>query len=147
MRFTGLLCGLAIYNFTIINLPFPLVLYKKLLAEPVLLDDLDGLCPTTMRYKLKCSFHVDTKIFFVVSSRSLHSLLEYEGEDFEDVFCLSFVVSRELFGSLVTSELKPGGTNIIVTQKNKLVNSLPAAVSCRLLILLQNPGKSTLTYT
>lgn len=29
----GVLCGLAIYNFTIINLPFPLVLYKKLLSE------------------------------------------------------------------------------------------------------------------
>lgn len=25
----GILCGLAIYNFTIINLPFPLCLYKK----------------------------------------------------------------------------------------------------------------------
>ena len=29
----GVLCGLAIYNFTIINLPFPLALYKKLLSE------------------------------------------------------------------------------------------------------------------
>ncbi|UYV81069.1 HERC4 [Cordylochernes scorpioides] len=29
----GIICGLAIYNFTIINLPFPLVLYKKLLNE------------------------------------------------------------------------------------------------------------------
>ena len=29
----GVLCGLAIYNFTIINLPFPLALYKKILSE------------------------------------------------------------------------------------------------------------------
>ena len=29
----GIVCGLAIYNFTIINLPFPLALYKKLLEE------------------------------------------------------------------------------------------------------------------
>jgi E3 ubiquitin-protein ligase HERC4 len=29
----GELCGLAIYNSTIIDLPFPLVLYKKLLKE------------------------------------------------------------------------------------------------------------------
>ena len=29
----GLLCGLAIYNFTIINLNFPLALYKKLLKR------------------------------------------------------------------------------------------------------------------
>ncbi|XP_046455571.1 probable E3 ubiquitin-protein ligase HERC4 isoform X2 [Daphnia pulex] len=95
----GLLCGLAIYNFTIINLPFPLVLYKKLLAEPVELDDIGGLCPTLMR--------------------SLHSLLDYEGDDVEDVFCLSFVMSREVFGSVQTDELKPGGANILVTQKNK----------------------------
>lgn len=45
----GLLCGLAIYNFTIINLPFPLVLYKKLLGEAVGLDDLAGLSPTLFR--------------------------------------------------------------------------------------------------
>lgn len=31
----GKLCGLAIYNSTIIDLPFPLVLYKKLLKEYV----------------------------------------------------------------------------------------------------------------
>lgn len=29
----GILCGLAIYNFTIINLQFPLALYKKLLKK------------------------------------------------------------------------------------------------------------------
>nr|CAD7579788.1 unnamed protein product [Timema californicum] len=42
----GLVCGLAIYNFTIINMPFPLALYKKLLSEPVSLQDLKGLSPT-----------------------------------------------------------------------------------------------------
>ena len=31
----GVLCGLAIYNFTIIYLPFPLALYKKLLGDEV----------------------------------------------------------------------------------------------------------------
>jgi len=95
----GLLCGLAIYNFTIINLPFPLVLYKKLLSEPVQLDDLAGLSPS----------------FF----RGLHSLLEYEGDDVEEVFCLNFVVSREVFGDVRTDELKPHGADIPVTQKNK----------------------------
>jgi len=41
----GLLCGLAIYNFTIINLPFPVALYKKLLDEKVDLQDLKELSP------------------------------------------------------------------------------------------------------
>jgi E3 ubiquitin-protein ligase HERC4 len=45
-NYLGVLCGLAIYNFTIIDLPFPLALYKKLLKEPVSLQDLKGLSPT-----------------------------------------------------------------------------------------------------
>ena len=51
--------------------------------------------------------------------RGLHTLLEYEGEDVEDVFCLSFIVSREVFGDIRTDELKPNGADIPVTQKNK----------------------------
>ena len=45
----GLLCGLAIYNLIIINLPFPLALYKKLLGEKVDLNDLKDLSPTVAR--------------------------------------------------------------------------------------------------
>ena len=52
-----MLCGLAIYNFTIINVPFPLALYKKLLNEvdsngfgP---DDLEGLSPVVAKGKFK----------------------------------------------------------------------------------------------
>ena len=45
----GLICGLAIYNFTIINLPFPLALYKKLLDEKVDLHDLKELTPSVAR--------------------------------------------------------------------------------------------------
>lgn len=57
--------------------------------------------------------------YFAVCFRSLHSLLDYEGDDIDEVFCLSFVMSREVFGSVQTDELKPGGANIPVTQKNK----------------------------
>lgn len=46
----GIVCGLAIYNFTIINLPFPLALYKKLLDQSVGLDDLADLDPHLTRY-------------------------------------------------------------------------------------------------
>jgi len=46
----GVLCGLAIYNFVIINLPFPLVLYKKLLGESVGLNDIKEMSPTMARY-------------------------------------------------------------------------------------------------
>ena len=50
--YLGLLCGLAIYNFTIINLPFPLALYKKLLGDPVDLSDLKELSPALTKYEI-----------------------------------------------------------------------------------------------
>lgn len=53
--------------------------------------------------------------------RSFHSLLEYEDDDIEEVFCLNFIVSREVLGEVKTTELKPGGANIPVTQSNKWV--------------------------
>jgi E3 ubiquitin-protein ligase HERC4 len=47
----GLLCGLAIYNFIIIELPFPLALYKKLLNESVGLVDIKSMSPVLARLK------------------------------------------------------------------------------------------------
>lgn len=98
-KLIGTLIGLAIYNFTIINLPFPLVMYKKLLNEKVELSDLEELSPTL--------------------ANSLKSILAYQGDDFEKVFDMAFEVSREVFGELQTVPLKPGGSNIAVTQENK----------------------------
>uniref|UniRef100_A0A4W3GTK5 HECT and RLD domain containing E3 ubiquitin protein ligase 4 n=1 Tax=Callorhinchus milii TaxID=7868 RepID=A0A4W3GTK5_CALMI len=45
----GIVCGLAIYNFTIVDLPFPLALYKKLLKYKTTLDDLKELIPDVGR--------------------------------------------------------------------------------------------------
>ena len=53
----GVLCGLAIYNFTIINLPFPLALYKKLLSEDGItsnvntIEDLEDLSPSLAKVR------------------------------------------------------------------------------------------------
>ncbi|XP_018560806.1 probable E3 ubiquitin-protein ligase HERC4 isoform X2 [Anoplophora glabripennis] len=95
----GMILGLAIYNFTIIDIPFPLALYKKLLSEPIGLSDLKGLSP--------------------MMANSLQSLLDYEGNDMQDVFSLSFDISRDMFGEAVTIPLKPNGSNVPVTQENK----------------------------
>ncbi|KAF5286890.1 hypothetical protein FQA39_LY00423 [Lamprigera yunnana] len=95
----GLICGLAIYNFTIIDLPFPLTLYKKLLKEPVTLNDLKDLSPTM--------------------ANSLKSLLDYNEPDFTDVFGINFEISREIFGEHIVVPLKPNGDKISVTQENK----------------------------
>ncbi|XP_059098839.1 probable E3 ubiquitin-protein ligase HERC4 isoform X1 [Tigriopus californicus] len=96
----GVVCGLAIYNFTIINLPFPLPLYKKLLGDKVgNLDDLATLSPTI--------------------AKGLQDVLAYDKDDLEDVFCLNFALSEEHYGELKTLPLKSGGENIPVTQSNK----------------------------
>uniref|UniRef100_A0A8D0CRR7 HECT and RLD domain containing E3 ubiquitin protein ligase 3 n=1 Tax=Sander lucioperca TaxID=283035 RepID=A0A8D0CRR7_SANLU len=45
----GIICGLAIYNSTVVDLHFPLVLYKKLLNVPSMLEDFKELSPTEAR--------------------------------------------------------------------------------------------------
>lgn len=95
----GLLCGLAIYNFIIIDLPFPLALYKKLLRESVGLVDIKDMSP--------------------VLYKSMQSILDYEKADFEEVFCITFEVVREAFGEKKVYELIPGGSDVPVTLENK----------------------------
>uniref|UniRef100_A0ABM0LV47 LOW QUALITY PROTEIN: probable E3 ubiquitin-protein ligase HERC4-like n=1 Tax=Saccoglossus kowalevskii TaxID=10224 RepID=A0ABM0LV47_SACKO len=95
----GVICGLAIYNLTIIDLHFPLVLYKKLLGKDVNLEDFKTL---------------DWQV-----AENLHYLLEYEDTDVEETFDLTFTIGREHFGQLETVELIPGGKDISVTAENK----------------------------
>ncbi|KAM3967385.1 HECT and RLD domain containing E3 ubiquitin ligase 4 [Aphomia sociella] len=95
----GAIYGLAIYNSIIIYVPFPLVLYKKLLGESVMLDDLMDLYPTL--------------------ANSLKSLLEYPDDDVEEVFSLCFAVNTEVFGQIEVHPLKEDGDNIPVTHENK----------------------------
>lgn len=95
----GIICGLAIYNFTIINLPFPLALFKKLLKEKIDLSDLIELSPTM--------------------GNSMKNILEYQEDDMEEVFDLTFEVSREVYGHVESIALKPGGEEIRVNQDNK----------------------------
>uniref|UniRef100_A0A8C7R9G1 HECT and RLD domain containing E3 ubiquitin protein ligase 4 n=1 Tax=Oncorhynchus mykiss TaxID=8022 RepID=A0A8C7R9G1_ONCMY len=66
----GVICGLAIYNLTIVDLHFPVALYKKLLKRNPTLDDLKELMPDV--------------------GRSLQQLLDYTEDDVEDTFCLNF---------------------------------------------------------
>ncbi|CAG9559714.1 unnamed protein product [Danaus chrysippus] len=95
----GAIYGLAIYNSIIIYVPFPLVLYKKLLGESVMLDDLSDLYPTL--------------------ASSLKHLLDYPDEDVEEVFSLCFAVNTEVFDQIQVHPLKKNGENISVTHENK----------------------------
>ncbi|KAG0085392.1 putative E3 ubiquitin-protein ligase [Podila epicladia] len=95
----GVVIGLAIYNSTILDLPLPLAVYKKLLNTPVTLEDL-------------ATFRPDL-------AKGFDQLLNYEDDDVEDVFCLNFVGSYEAYGESVEVPLMPDGGNIPVTNHNK----------------------------
>ena len=67
----GILLGLAIYNGIILDVHFPLVIYKKLQGEKLGLQDMMNIQPSL--------------------AKSLQELLEFE-DDVEDTFCYTFQV-------------------------------------------------------
>ncbi|KAM9325224.1 putative E3 ubiquitin-protein ligase HERC4 [Gastrophryne carolinensis] len=95
----GVICGLAIYNFTIVELNFPLALYKKLLRKNPVLDDLKELMPDV--------------------GRSMQQLLDYTEDDIEETFCLNFTITVDKFGATEVRELIPNGGETLVNKKNR----------------------------
>ncbi|KAF9435163.1 putative E3 ubiquitin-protein ligase [Entomortierella beljakovae] len=95
----GVVIGLAIYNSTILDLPLPLAGYKKLLNKPVALEDL-------------ATFRPDL-------AKGFDQLLNYEDDDVEDVFCLTFVGAYEAYGENREVPLIPNGEETPVTHLNK----------------------------
>ncbi|KAK3865964.1 hypothetical protein Pcinc_028466 [Petrolisthes cinctipes] len=96
----GIVLGLAIYNNVILDVHFPPVMYKKLCSKPG-------------------SFH-DLRDWNTTLYRSLVELLEYEGDDMEEVFMQTFRVGyQDVFGTSLTHDLKLDGDNILVNQSNK----------------------------
>ena len=94
----GTLLGLAIYNGHILEFRFPMAMYKKLLDFDLTFADLA---------------EVDPELH-----RGLSDLLAFDG-DVEAVFCQSFQVSVNVFGSVVNVDLKEGGADIPVTNANR----------------------------
>uniref|UniRef100_A0A672GQ88 HECT domain-containing protein n=1 Tax=Salarias fasciatus TaxID=181472 RepID=A0A672GQ88_SALFA len=95
----GVICGLAIYNLTIVELNFPVALYKKLLKKKPTLDDLKELRPDV--------------------GRSLQELLDYPEDDLEETFCLNFTITEENYGATEVLELVPNGEEINVNKSNR----------------------------
>ncbi|KAI8813106.1 hypothetical protein BJ742DRAFT_521278 [Cladochytrium replicatum] len=94
----GRLIGVAIYNGIVLDLPFPLALYKKLMSMSVGFEDLNELDPALYQ--------------------GLEKLLSFQG-DVETVFQRSFQIDHEtITGDTVTVDLKPEGRNIPVTSEN-----------------------------
>ncbi|XP_076003795.1 putative E3 ubiquitin-protein ligase HERC3 isoform X2 [Genypterus blacodes] len=95
----GIICGLAIYNSTVVDLHFPLALYKKLLDVAPTLEDFKELSP--------------------IEARGLQQLLDYEDSDLEETFCLTFSITRENYGMTEIKELIPGGESVTVDKNNR----------------------------
>ncbi|XP_072018753.1 probable E3 ubiquitin-protein ligase HECTD2 [Amphiura filiformis] len=94
----GTLLGLAIYNGVILNVQFPISIYKKLHGEPLDIMDLIDVMPSI--------------------GKGLQDMLEYEG-DVEDTFCQTFQISYMSMGEMVTVDLIPNGAQTPVTNQNR----------------------------
>ncbi|CAK9012900.1 Probable E3 ubiquitin-protein ligase HERC3 (HECT domain and RCC1-like domain-containing protein 3) (HECT-type E3 ubiquitin transferase HERC3) [Durusdinium trenchii] len=98
----GTLIGLAIYNSTLLDVRFPLVMYRMLLGKMPDEPGLDILEELDPEY-----------------AKNLRFLRDYDGDDFEDLFMQNFEVSTTVFGETKQVELKPGGSEIAVTKANR----------------------------
>ncbi|XP_075716835.1 putative E3 ubiquitin-protein ligase HERC6 isoform X2 [Rhinoderma darwinii] len=76
----GILCGLAIFNQTVIYIPFPLALFKKLLGKKINLDDLKELEPTIGR-SMQCLLDAENEKD--VESLDLYFTLHWENQNIE----------------------------------------------------------------
>jgi len=95
----GIILGLAIYNGNILDVHFPMALYKKLLNRDLSLEDLTQYDPQV--------------------ANSLKAILNYENEDFTEAMGLTFTLEYESWGANVEEELKHDGKNIPVTLENR----------------------------
>ncbi|XP_015513298.1 ubiquitin-protein ligase E3A isoform X1 [Neodiprion pinetum] len=96
----GVVLGLAIYNNVILDVRFPMVVYRKLLGRKGAFADLEDWSPTLYR--------------------SLKELLDYTGEDMADTFMQTFRVGyKDVFGYELFHELREDGDQIYVMQSNK----------------------------
>lgn len=94
----GILLGIAIYNAVILDVHFPHIVYKKLMECKMGLEDVELAMPEL--------------------GRGLRQLLDFDG-NVEEVFQRNFEYSYEVFGTVKTVELKPGGSAIPVTNENR----------------------------
>ncbi|XP_069471819.1 E3 ubiquitin-protein ligase HECW2 isoform X2 [Ambystoma mexicanum] len=95
-RFSGRILGLALIHQYLLDAFFTRPFYKALLRILCDLSDLEYL------------------------DEEFHQSLQWmKDNDINDMLDLTFTVNEEVFGQITERELKPGGANIPVTEKNK----------------------------
>ncbi|XP_045543957.1 ubiquitin-protein ligase E3A isoform X5 [Salmo salar] len=95
----GIVLGLAIYNNCILDVHFPMVVYRKLMGKKGTYLDLADSHP--------------------VLYQSLKELLDYEGDVEEDMMITFQISQTDLFGEPITYDLKENGDKIPVTADNR----------------------------
>eukprot|EP01117_Protostelium_nocturnum_P011166 TRINITY_DN4055_c0_g2_i2.p1 TRINITY_DN4055_c0_g2~~TRINITY_DN4055_c0_g2_i2.p1 ORF type:complete len:958 (+),score=321.19 TRINITY_DN4055_c0_g2_i2:373-3246(+) len=94
----GIILGLGLYNSVLLEVRFPLIVYKKLLGGKPNLSDLKQAMPAI--------------------GLSLQKLLDYKG-DVETDLCLNFTVAQKTKEGVKYVELVPGGNDLPVTTSNR----------------------------
>ncbi|KAF6724000.1 E3 ubiquitin-protein ligase HECW1 [Oryzias melastigma] len=95
-RFSGRILGLALIHQYLLDAFFTRPFYKALLRLPTDLSDLEYL------------------------DEEFHQSLQWmKDNDITDILELTFTVNEEVFGQVTERELKSGGSNLQVTEKNK----------------------------
>ncbi|GAA5922665.1 putative E3 ubiquitin-protein ligase HUL4 [Sporobolomyces koalae] len=97
----GAVIGLGCYHADTLDIPLPLVTYKKLLKEP------------------GSGTLADLAQFQPALARGLQQLWDHDEDDVEQVYCRTFVGTYEAWGELVEVELCPGGKDRVVTRDNR----------------------------
>ncbi|XP_038856663.1 ubiquitin-protein ligase E3A-like isoform X2 [Salvelinus namaycush] len=95
----GIVLGLAIYNNCILDVHFPMVVYRKLMGKKGTYLDLADSHP--------------------VQYQSLKELLDYEGDVEEDMMITFQISQTDLFGDPITYDLKENGDKIPVNVDNR----------------------------
>ncbi|KAJ8399606.1 hypothetical protein AAFF_G00410170 [Aldrovandia affinis] len=95
----GIVLGLAIYNNCILDVHFPMVVYRKLMGKKGTFRDLADSHP--------------------VLFQSLNELLEYKGSVKEDMMITFQISQTDLFGNPITYDLRENGEKIPVTNDNR----------------------------
>ncbi|XP_047219264.1 E3 ubiquitin-protein ligase NEDD4a isoform X2 [Girardinichthys multiradiatus] len=94
-KFIGRVAGMAVFHGKLLDAFFIRPFYKMMLQKPITLQDMES---------------VDSEYF-----NSLKWILENDPEDLD----LSFAIDEELFGETHQHDLKPNGSEIVVTNENK----------------------------
>ncbi|XP_063068463.1 ubiquitin-protein ligase E3A-like isoform X2 [Engraulis encrasicolus] len=95
----GIVLGLAIYNNCILDVHFPMVVYRKLMGKKGTFRDLADSHP--------------------VLSQSLKELMEYEGSVEEDMMITFQISQTDPFGNTLMYDLRENGDKIPVTNSNR----------------------------